>query len=54
MPIPPPYNLAWRISRPFLPLVLEYRVRNGKEDAARLDERFARYSHRDDLPEHPI
>jgi len=54
MPVPRHYNLVWRLCRPFLPLLLAHRARRGKEDAARLDERFARYSHRDDLPESPI
>ena len=54
MPVPGHYNLVWRLSRPFLPLVLEYRVRSGKEDAARLGERFGRYSHRGGLPDRPI
>ena len=54
MTVPRQYNFLWRLSRPLLPLVLARRARAGKEDAARLDERYGRYTHRDDLPDSPI
>ena len=54
MRLPCHYNLLWRLCRPLLPLVLARRARDGKEDAARRDERFGRYARRDDLPDSPI
>ena len=41
------YDFIWRLARPLLPLMLAWRARSGKEDAARLTERFGRYDHRD-------
>ena len=40
------YDFIWRLARPLLPLMLAWRARSGKEDAARLTERFGRYDHR--------
>ena len=37
------YDFIWRLARPLLPLMLAWRARSGKEDAARLTERFGRY-----------
>ncbi len=37
------YNLVWRLARPILGLVMRYRAGKGKEDGARINERFARY-----------
>jgi len=54
MPVPSRYNLLWRLGRPILPLVLAHRAWGGKEDWSRLEERFGRYAHRDDLPDAPI
>ncbi len=48
------YNFVWRILRPFLGIALSWRARRGKEDRTRLTERFARYEHRDTLPQNPI
>ena len=54
MTTPRLYNLAWRLGKPFLPLVLARRARSGKEDPARLGERLGRYNHRESLPDAPI
>ena len=48
------YNTAWRLMRPFLPLMVWRRGRTGKDDPQRRGERFARYQHRPDLPQKPI
>ena len=48
------YDFIWRLARPLLPLMLAWRARSGKEDAARLTERFGRYDHRADLPDAPL
>ncbi len=48
------YDFIWRLARPLLPLMLAWRARSGKEDAARLTERFGRYDHRDNLPDDPL
>ena len=48
------YDFIWRFARPLLPLMLAWRARSGKEDAARLTERFGRYDHRTDLPDDPL
>ncbi|MGC6497324.1 MAG: 3-deoxy-D-manno-octulosonic acid transferase [Candidatus Puniceispirillaceae bacterium] len=48
------YNTAWRLMRPFLPLMVWRRGRTGKDDPQRRGERFARYQHRPDLPQQPI
>jgi len=48
------YNRVWRWMRPCLQVILWRRARAGKEDRARLGERFGRYTHRHDLPEKPI
>jgi len=37
------YNLVWRLARPILGLVMRYRAGKGKEDGARINERFAQY-----------
>ena len=37
------YNLVWRLARPILGLVMRHRAGKGKEDGARINERFARY-----------
>ena len=38
-----PYNLSWRILRPFLSMILQRRIAKGREDAARYHERFSYY-----------
>lgn len=40
------YNRVWRLLRPLLPLVLKLRAWRGKEDSARLAERFGHYADR--------
>ena len=37
------YSLIWRLVKPFLGLILRYRTKQGKEDPARLLERFGLY-----------
>lgn len=39
------YRAAAALAAPFAPLLLSRRVKQGKEDAARLGERFGRYQH---------
>jgi len=36
------YNVIWRLIRPFIPLILWHRTRNGKELASRRIERYGR------------
>ena len=48
------YDMLWRLARPFLPLVLRRRAAKGKEDGARLAERFGRLDRRQDLPRSPV
>ena len=48
------YDILWRLARPFLPLMLARRAGAGKEDAARISERFGRYDHRTGIPDRPI
>ena len=48
------YDMMWRIFRPGMSPVLILRARRGREDKGRMAERYARYTHRDDLPERPI
>lgn len=52
--VPRHYDLVWRLCQPLLPLMLARRARAGKEDRTRLEERFARYGRRNDLPDAPI
>ena len=54
MTLPAPYNLMWRLARPALPFILNRRARAGKEDLARLGERYGRADGRTDLPDAPI
>ena len=48
------YNTAWRLMRPFLPLMVWRRGRTGKDDPQRRSERFASYQHWPGLPQQPI
>jgi len=48
------YDMLWRLARPFLPLVLRRRTAKGKEDGARIAERFGRLDRRQDLPQTPV
>ena len=41
--LPASYNLTWRLVKPFLGLILRYRAKQGKEDRARILERFGLY-----------
>ncbi len=48
------YNLAWRLARPVLRLILGLRARRGKEDSTRLGERFGRYPGNRAIPQGAI
>ncbi|MEK9610954.1 MAG: glycosyltransferase N-terminal domain-containing protein [Alphaproteobacteria bacterium] len=41
--LPASYSLTWRLVKPFLGLILRHRAKQGKEDPARLLERFGLY-----------
>ena len=54
MSLPASYNLMWRLARPALPFILKRRAAAGKEDPARLAERYGRLHERSDIPPSPI
>ena len=54
MTLPPSYDLLWRLARPALPFILNRRAAAGKEDRARIAERFGQLGERSNLPASPI
>ena len=54
MSLPASYNLMWRLVRPALPFILKRRAAAGKEDPARINERYGWLDQRSDIPSSPI
>ena len=54
MTVPASYDFLWRMARPALPVLLARRVAAGKEDRARIAERYGRLEGRSDLPRSPF